>query len=60
MGDEILPISPLSWLRAGEGRVSAHLGEPKGLRRSSSRPWAQRRVSRWLARRSLPFEKNVE
>ncbi|MFS7993292.1 hypothetical protein Hanom_Chr12g01092361 [Helianthus anomalus] len=27
MGGEVLPIIPLSCLRAGEGRVFAHLGE---------------------------------
>ncbi|MFS7945502.1 hypothetical protein Hanom_Chr06g00525071 [Helianthus anomalus] len=38
MGCEILPIIPLSCLRAGGGRVSAHLGEPRGWQRSSNRP----------------------
>ncbi|MFS7999832.1 hypothetical protein Hanom_Chr12g01171251 [Helianthus anomalus] len=38
MGDEVLPIIPLLCFRAGGGRVSAHLGEPRGWRRSSSRP----------------------
>ncbi|MFS7993308.1 hypothetical protein Hanom_Chr12g01092521 [Helianthus anomalus] len=31
MGGEILPIIPLSCLRASGGRVSAHLGKAKGL-----------------------------
>ncbi|MFS8025559.1 hypothetical protein Hanom_Chr16g01476501 [Helianthus anomalus] len=57
MGGEVLPIISLSCLRAGGGRVSAHLGKPRGWRRSSSRPWPQRPVSRWLARRSLSFNK---
>ncbi|MFS7981730.1 hypothetical protein Hanom_Chr10g00954411 [Helianthus anomalus] len=52
MRGEVLPIIPLSCLRAGGGRVCAHLGEPKGWRWSSSRPWPQHPVSRWLARRS--------
>ncbi|MFS7972756.1 hypothetical protein Hanom_Chr09g00848541 [Helianthus anomalus] len=59
MGGEVLPIIPLSCLRAGGGRVSAHLGEPRGWQRSSNRPWPQRQVSRWLARRSLPFKKKM-
>ncbi|KAJ0920476.1 hypothetical protein HanRHA438_Chr05g0241771 [Helianthus annuus] len=46
MGGEVLPIIPLSCLRAGGGRVSAHLGVPRGWRRSNSRPWPQRPVSR--------------
>ncbi|MFS7926723.1 hypothetical protein Hanom_Chr04g00300491 [Helianthus anomalus] len=46
MGGEILLIIPLSGLRAGGGRVSAHLGEPRSWRQSSSRPWPQRPVSR--------------
>ncbi|MFS7922810.1 hypothetical protein Hanom_Chr03g00253361 [Helianthus anomalus] len=29
MGGEVLPIISLSCLRAGGGRVSAHLGEPR-------------------------------
>ncbi|KAF5817832.1 hypothetical protein HanXRQr2_Chr02g0057611 [Helianthus annuus] len=45
MGGEVLPIILLSCVRAGGGRVSAHLGEPLGWRRSSSRPWPQRPVS---------------
>ncbi|MFS7913268.1 hypothetical protein Hanom_Chr02g00139881 [Helianthus anomalus] len=45
MGDEILPIIPLSCLRAGGGRVSTHLGEPMSWRRSSSRPWPQHPMS---------------
>ncbi|MFS7904738.1 hypothetical protein Hanom_Chr01g00039561 [Helianthus anomalus] len=57
MGGEVLPIIPLPCLRASGGRVSAHLGEPRGWRRSSSRPWPQRPVSRWLAHCSLPFIK---
>ncbi|MFS8026560.1 hypothetical protein Hanom_Chr16g01488141 [Helianthus anomalus] len=28
-----------------------------GWRRSSSRPWPQHPVSRWLAHRSFPFKK---
>ncbi|KAJ0835051.1 hypothetical protein HanRHA438_Chr16g0750681 [Helianthus annuus] len=59
MGGEVLPIIPLSCLRLGGGRVSAHLGEPRGWRRSSSRPWPQCRVLQWLARRSLPFKKKT-
>ncbi|MFS8002584.1 hypothetical protein Hanom_Chr13g01203751 [Helianthus anomalus] len=57
MEGEVLPIIPLSCLHAGGGQVSAHLGEPRGWRRSSSRPWPQRPVSRWLVRPSLPFIK---
>ncbi|MFS7898873.1 hypothetical protein Hanom_Chr00s032855g01770771 [Helianthus anomalus] len=49
MRDEFLPIIPLPCLRVRGGWVSAHLGEPRGWRRSSSRPWPQRPVSRWLA-----------
>ncbi|MFS7890170.1 hypothetical protein Hanom_Chr00s000007g01615621 [Helianthus anomalus] len=30
MGGEVLSIIPLSCLRAGGGRVSAHLGESRG------------------------------
>ncbi|MFS7997896.1 hypothetical protein Hanom_Chr12g01147401 [Helianthus anomalus] len=60
MRGEVLPIIPLSCLRAGGDRVSAHLGEPRGWWRSSSRPWPQRPVSRWLTRRSLPFKKKIE
>ncbi|MFS8004518.1 hypothetical protein Hanom_Chr13g01226791 [Helianthus anomalus] len=30
MGGKVLPIIPLSCLRAGGGRVTAHLGEPRG------------------------------
>ncbi|MFS7918988.1 hypothetical protein Hanom_Chr03g00207621 [Helianthus anomalus] len=48
MRGEVLPIIPLSCLWAGGGRVSAHLGEPWGWRRSSSRPWPQRPVSQWF------------
>ncbi|MFS8014373.1 hypothetical protein Hanom_Chr15g01343751 [Helianthus anomalus] len=59
MGGEILPIIPLSCLRAGGGRVSAHLGDPRSWRQSISRPWPQRPVSQWLARRSLPLKKNM-
>ncbi|MFS7930216.1 hypothetical protein Hanom_Chr04g00341491 [Helianthus anomalus] len=33
MGGEVLPIISLSCLRAGGGRVSAHLGEPRGCGR---------------------------
>ncbi|KAJ0610331.1 putative feruloyl esterase [Helianthus annuus] len=50
----------LECLRAGGGRVSAHLGEPRGWWQSSSRPWPQRLVSQWLARRSLPFKKEAK
>ncbi|MFS7986028.1 hypothetical protein Hanom_Chr11g01005641 [Helianthus anomalus] len=32
-------------------------GEPRGWRQSSSRPWPQRPMSRWLARCSLPLKK---
>ncbi|MFS7931737.1 hypothetical protein Hanom_Chr04g00359471 [Helianthus anomalus] len=46
MGGEVLPIIPLSCIRAGGSRVSAHLGEPGGWRRSSNQPWSQRAVSR--------------
>ncbi|MFS7923601.1 hypothetical protein Hanom_Chr03g00262591 [Helianthus anomalus] len=46
MGGEVLPIIPLSCLWADGGRVSAHLGEPSGWRRSSSRPWPQCLMSR--------------
>ncbi|KAF5787455.1 hypothetical protein HanXRQr2_Chr10g0452991 [Helianthus annuus] len=42
MGCEVLPIILLSCLRAGGGRVSAHLGEPRDWRQSNSRPWPQR------------------
>ncbi|MFS7938755.1 hypothetical protein Hanom_Chr05g00443511 [Helianthus anomalus] len=42
MVGEVLPIIPLSCLRAGGGRVSAHLGESRGWRWSSSRPLSQR------------------
>ncbi|MFS7959255.1 hypothetical protein Hanom_Chr08g00688651 [Helianthus anomalus] len=58
MGGEVLPKFPLSCLRAGGGRVSAHMREPRGWRRSSSRPWSQRPVSRWLASRFLSLKKN--
>ncbi|MFS7989509.1 hypothetical protein Hanom_Chr11g01047781 [Helianthus anomalus] len=40
-----LPIISLSCLRTGGDRVSSHLGEPRGWRRSSSRPWPQRSMS---------------
>ncbi|MFS7900249.1 hypothetical protein Hanom_Chr08g00731161 [Helianthus anomalus] len=56
MRGEVLPIIPLSCLRAGRGRVSAHLVEPRGWGRSSSRPCSQRPVSQWLARQFLPFK----
>ncbi|MFS8024416.1 hypothetical protein Hanom_Chr16g01462981 [Helianthus anomalus] len=55
MRGEVLTIIPLSCVQAGGGRVSAHLGEPRGWQQSSSRPWPQRPTSRWLARRSLLF-----
>ncbi|MFS8033644.1 hypothetical protein Hanom_Chr17g01571981 [Helianthus anomalus] len=58
MGGVILPIISPSCLRTGGGRVSAHPGEPRGWQRSSSRPWPQRPVSRWLTRHSLPFKKS--
>ncbi|MFS7913270.1 hypothetical protein Hanom_Chr02g00139901 [Helianthus anomalus] len=45
MGDEILPIIPMSCLRAGGGRVSTHLEEPMSWRRSSSRFWPQHPMS---------------
>ncbi|KAF5805468.1 hypothetical protein HanXRQr2_Chr05g0209701 [Helianthus annuus] len=60
MGGEVLPIISLSCLRAGGGRVSAHLGEPRGWRQSSSRSWPQRLVSQWLARCSFPFKKEAK
>ncbi|MFS7938721.1 hypothetical protein Hanom_Chr05g00443121 [Helianthus anomalus] len=56
MGGKVLPIIPRSRLRAGRDRVSAHLGKPRGWRRSSSRRWPHRPVSQWLARRSLPLK----
>ncbi|MFS7983591.1 hypothetical protein Hanom_Chr11g00976261 [Helianthus anomalus] len=59
MGGEVLPIIPLSCLRSGGGWVSAHLGEPRGRRRSRSRPWPQRPISWWLSHRSLSFKKKV-
>ncbi|MFS8028925.1 hypothetical protein Hanom_Chr16g01516271 [Helianthus anomalus] len=43
----------------GGGQVFVHLGEPRGWRRSSNRPWPQRPMSQWLTRRSLRFKKNV-
>ncbi|MFS7955604.1 hypothetical protein Hanom_Chr07g00644561 [Helianthus anomalus] len=46
IGDEVLPIISLSCLQAGGGRVFVHMGEPRGWRRLSSRPWSQRPVSR--------------
>ncbi|MFS7977595.1 hypothetical protein Hanom_Chr10g00905861 [Helianthus anomalus] len=58
MRGEVLPIIPLLCLRAGEGRVSVHLGERRGWRRPGSRPWPQRPVSRWLAHRFLPLKNN--
>ncbi|MFS8011576.1 hypothetical protein Hanom_Chr14g01310731 [Helianthus anomalus] len=58
MRDEVLPIIPLSYLRAGGGRVSARLREPRGWRRSNSRPWTQRPMSQWLARPSFPLKKS--
>ncbi|MFS7917934.1 hypothetical protein Hanom_Chr03g00195021 [Helianthus anomalus] len=57
MGGKVLPIIQLSYLRAGGGQVFAHLGKPRGWRRSSSRPWPQCPVSGWLLCRSLPFKK---
>ncbi|MFS8032981.1 hypothetical protein Hanom_Chr17g01564131 [Helianthus anomalus] len=45
MRDEVLPIIPLSCLRAGGGWVSTHMREPRGRWRSSSRPWPKRSVS---------------
>ncbi|MFS8024938.1 hypothetical protein Hanom_Chr16g01469161 [Helianthus anomalus] len=48
MRGEIFLIILLSCLRVGGVRVSAHLGEPRGWRRSSSRPWPQRLVSRTI------------
>ncbi|MFS7939493.1 hypothetical protein Hanom_Chr05g00452411 [Helianthus anomalus] len=56
MRDEVLPIIPRSCLRAGGGRVFAYLGELRGWRWSSSRPWPQRPVLQWLTRRSLLFK----
>ncbi|MFS7949054.1 hypothetical protein Hanom_Chr06g00567061 [Helianthus anomalus] len=52
MEDDVLPIILLDG-----GRVSVYLGEPRGWRRSSSRPWPQCLVSRWLTCRSLPLKK---
>ncbi|MFS7938153.1 hypothetical protein Hanom_Chr05g00436081 [Helianthus anomalus] len=57
MGGEVLLIIQQSCLRAGGGRVSAHLREPRGWWRSSSRPLPQRPVSRWLTNRSFPLKK---
>ncbi|MFS7927330.1 hypothetical protein Hanom_Chr04g00307801 [Helianthus anomalus] len=59
MRDEVLPIIPLSCLRAGGGRVSAHLGGPRGWWQSSSRRCPQRPVSRWMTRRYLPLKKII-
>ncbi|MFS7920422.1 hypothetical protein Hanom_Chr03g00224701 [Helianthus anomalus] len=59
MGGEVVPIIPLSCLRAGGGRVSAHFAEPMGWRRSSSRPWPKHPVLRWLTHHSLPLKKTV-
>ncbi|MFS7889357.1 hypothetical protein Hanom_Chr00s000003g01606001 [Helianthus anomalus] len=59
MGGEILPMIPLSCFWAGGGRVSAHLREPRGWRRLSSRPCPQRPVSRWLARHNLLLKKKM-
>ncbi|MFS8016197.1 hypothetical protein Hanom_Chr15g01365621 [Helianthus anomalus] len=36
---DVLPIISLPCLRVGGCRVSAHLEEPRGWWRSSSRPW---------------------
>ncbi|MFS7969038.1 hypothetical protein Hanom_Chr09g00804451 [Helianthus anomalus] len=58
MGCEVLLIIQLSCLRAGGGRVFAHLGEPRGWRRSSSRPWPQRPMSRRLVRRFFLLKKS--
>ncbi|MFS7947354.1 hypothetical protein Hanom_Chr06g00547341 [Helianthus anomalus] len=57
MGGEVLPIISLSCLRAGGGRVSARLGEPRGYQRLSSRFWPQCLMSRWLAHRSFSLKK---
>ncbi|MFS7936388.1 hypothetical protein Hanom_Chr05g00415001 [Helianthus anomalus] len=35
-------------------------GEPWGWRRSSSRPWPHRPVSRWLVRHYLPLKKQIQ
>ncbi|MFS7923152.1 hypothetical protein Hanom_Chr03g00257331 [Helianthus anomalus] len=43
---EVLPIIPLSCIRAGGGRVSAHLEKPRGWRRLSSLLCPQRPMSR--------------
>ncbi|MFS8013016.1 hypothetical protein Hanom_Chr14g01327791 [Helianthus anomalus] len=59
MGGKILPIIPLSCLWSGRGRVSTHLEEPRGWRRSSSRPWPQRLMSWWLACQSLPLKNSL-
>ncbi|MFS7996451.1 hypothetical protein Hanom_Chr12g01130151 [Helianthus anomalus] len=42
----VLPIIPLSCLRMGGDRVSTHLREQRGWRRSSSRSWSQRLMLR--------------
>ncbi|MFS7911922.1 hypothetical protein Hanom_Chr02g00123731 [Helianthus anomalus] len=55
MEGEVLPIIPPSCLWAGGGRV-AHLEEPRGWRRSSSRPWPERSISRWLTHCFLSFK----
>ncbi|MFS7889469.1 hypothetical protein Hanom_Chr00s000004g01607361 [Helianthus anomalus] len=57
MRGDVLPIISLSCLRTGGGRVSTHLGEPRGWRRSSSRRWPQRPVSQWSTHCSLPLNK---
>ncbi|MFS8001488.1 hypothetical protein Hanom_Chr13g01190941 [Helianthus anomalus] len=59
MGDEVFSIIPVSCLRAGGGRVSAHLGEPRGWRQLSSQLWPQHPVSRWLTRRYLSLKKKL-
>ncbi|MFS7948583.1 hypothetical protein Hanom_Chr06g00561621 [Helianthus anomalus] len=46
-----------SCLRTGEGRLSAHRGEPRGWRRKSSRHWLQRSVSWWLTCSFLAVQK---
>ncbi|MFS8008916.1 hypothetical protein Hanom_Chr14g01278501 [Helianthus anomalus] len=57
MEGEILPIIPLSYLRAGGCWVSTHLGEPRGWQRLSTRSWPQCLVSRLLTRHFLSFKK---
>ncbi|MFS7992739.1 hypothetical protein Hanom_Chr12g01085851 [Helianthus anomalus] len=57
MEGEVLLIISLPCLWTDGGRISAHLGEPMGWRRSNSRPWPKRQMARWLTNRYLPFKK---